>query len=162
MPVRVIYAKPPQALSAAIVVRSGPPGGGGTAQGPVCPVQMASAAPATPIAPTAADAASRSAAKTPAARPLIGHLCSVKKCISLKDLTETWQAQSEYLQEAEASGTLKEGGARPLIRSHVLKGMCVLQTLLGQSNTQHRSRRDGIEDLRSDTQGGLVSAYASC
>ena len=29
-PVRVMYAKPPQALSAAIVVRSGPPGGGGT------------------------------------------------------------------------------------------------------------------------------------
>jgi hypothetical protein len=114
---------------------------------------MASAAPATQIAPTAADAASRSAAKTPAARPLIGHLCSVKECISLKDLTETWQAQSAYLQEAQAAGQLKHIGARPPIRGHVLNGMCVLQRLLGQSNTAQRLQADG----RPDTEGGLVS-----
>ena len=77
--------------------------------------------------------------------------------ISLKDLTDTWQAQIAYLQEAPVSGNLKEQGARLPIRAHVLKGMRVLQTLLGQPNTQHRSRRDGIEPLRPDTEGGLVS-----
>ena len=81
--------------------------------------------------------------------------------ISLKDLTDTWQAQIAYLQEATVSGNLKEQGARLPIRAHVLKGMRVLQTLLGQPNTQHRSRRDGIEPLRPDTEGGLVSVPIS-
>ena len=63
----------------------------------LCPVQMESAAPATPIAPTAADTASRSAAKTPAARPLISHLCLVKECISLKDLKETWHSPQNWV-----------------------------------------------------------------
>ena len=69
----------------------------------------------------------------------MGHLSgwSVKECISLKDLTETWQAQIAYLQEAQAAGQLKHIGARPPIRGHVLNGMCVLQTLLGQSNDRY-------------------------
>ena len=85
----------------------------------------------------------------------MGHLSgwSVKECISLKDLTETWQAQSAYLQEAQAAGQLKHIVARPPIRGHVLNGLCVLQTLLGQSNTVHHINTSG----RPDTQGGLVS-----
>ena len=139
----VIYAKPPQARRSSSVL--GRPAAGARRRGLLCPVHMASAAPATPIAPTAADAASRSAAKTPAARPLIGHLCSVKECISLKDLKETWQAQSAYLQEADASET----GARPArLRRSVEKGLGVLQTLLGQSNTVHHVNTSG----RPDTQ----------
>ena len=73
--------------------------------------------------------------------------------ISLKDLTDTWQAQIAYLQEATVSGNLKEQGARLPIRAHVLKGMRVLQTLLGQSNTVHHTNTFG----RPDTEGGLVS-----
>ncbi len=72
-------------------------------------------------------------------------------------LTETWQAQSAYLQEAQAAGQLKHIGARPPIRGHVLKGMCVLQTLLGQDNTVHRSQMNPGDPNRPDTEGGLVS-----
>jgi histone H3/H4 len=35
------------------------------------------------------------------------------------------------------------------------------RVLRGQPNTQHRSRRDGIEPLRPDTEGGLVSVPIS-
>ena len=118
---------------------------------------MASAGHATPTAPTRNDAGALSANKTPASRPLNYDEARATASISLKDLTDTWQAQISYLQEATVSGNLKEQGARLPIRAHVLKGMRVLQTLLGQPNTQHRSRRDGIEPLRPDTEGGLVS-----
>ena len=118
---------------------------------------MASAGHATPTAPTRNDAGALSANKTPASRPLNYDAARATASISLKDLTDTWQAQITYLQEATVSGNLKEQGARLPIRAHVLKGMRVLQTLLGQPNTQHRSRRDGIEPLRPDTEGGLVS-----
>ena len=79
--------------------------------------------------------------------------------ISLKDLTDTWQAQIAYLQEATVSGNLKEQGARLPIRAHVLKGMRVLQTLLGQSNTVHRSQINPGCPNRPDTEGGLVSHH---
>jgi hypothetical protein len=122
---------------------------------------MASAGHATPTAPTRNDAGALSANKTPASRPLNYDAARATASISLKDLTDTWQAQIAYLQEANVSGNLKEQGARLQIRAHVLKGMRVLQTLLGQPNTQHRSRRDGIEPLRPDTEGGLVSVPIS-
>ena len=133
--------------------------GPGTARrgGLLCLVQMASAGHATPTAPTRNDAGALSANKTPASRPLNYDAARATASISLKDLTDTWQAQIAYLQEATVSGNLKEQGARLPIRAHVLKGMRVLQTLLGQPNTQHRSRRDGIEPLRPDTEEGQVS-----
>ena len=138
-------------------------GGPGTARrgGLLCLVQMASAGHATPTAPTRNDAGALSANKTPASRPLNYDEARATASISLKDLTDTWQSQISYLQEATVSGNLKEQGARLPIRAHVLKGMRVLQTLLGQPNTQHRSRRDGIEPLRPDTEGGLVSVPIS-
>ena len=146
----------PASASAVLALRRGGPG---TARrgGLLCLVQMASAGHATPTAPTRNDAGALSANKTPASRPLNYDEARATASISLKDLTDTWQAQIAYLQEATVSGNLKEQGARLPIRAHVLKGMRVLQTLLGQPNTQHRSRRDGIEPLRPDTEGGLVS-----
>ena len=129
--------------------------GPGTARrgGLLCLVQMASAGHATPTAPTRNDAGALSANKTPASRPLNYDAARATASISLKDLTDTWQAQITYLQEATVSGNLKEQGARLPIRAHVLKGMRVLQTLLGQSNTVQRSNING----RPDTEGGLVS-----
>ena len=70
----------------------------------LCPVKMSSAAPATPNVSTGMDEASRSAAKTPAAaRQLIAQHTSAVASISVQQLTETWQAQIEYLQEATVS-----------------------------------------------------------
>jgi hypothetical protein len=133
--------------------------GPGTARrgGLLCLVQMASAGHATPTAPTRNDAGALSANKTPASRPLNYDAARATASISLKDLTDTWQAQITYLQEATVSGNLKEQGARLQIRAHVLKGMRVLQTLLGQSNTVHRSQIIPGCPNRPDTEGGLVS-----
>jgi hypothetical protein len=105
------------------------------------------------------DEASRSAAKTPAAaRQLIAQHTSAVASISVQQLTETWQAQIEYLQEATVSRQLKADGKRSTIRLHVFKGMGVLQKLLGQANTQQRTRAGGvIEAPRPDTEGGQVS-----
>ena len=120
---------------------------------------MASAGHATPTAPTRNDAGALSANKTPASRPLNYDAARATASISLKDLTDTWQAQIAYLQEATVSGNLKEQGARLPIRAHVLKGMRVLQTLLGQSNTVHRSQIIPGCPNRPDTEGGLVIAH---
>ena len=138
-------------------------GGPGTARrgGLLCLVQMASAGHATPTAPTRTDAGALSAAKTQAFRPLNYDAATATASISLKDLTDTWQAQIAYLQEATVSGNLKEQGARLPIRAHVLKGMHVLQTLLGQSNTVHRSQIIPGCPNRRDTEGGLVSVPIS-
>ena len=117
---------------------------------------MASAGHATPTAPTRNDAGALSANKTPASRPLNYDEARATASISLKDLTDTWQAQITYLQEATVSGNLKEQGARLQIRAHVLKGMRVLQTLLGQSNTVHCSQIIPGCPNSPDTEGGLV------
>ena len=69
-------------------------------------------------APTRTDAGALSAAKTPAFRPLNYDAATATASISLKDLTDTWQAQIAYLQEATVSGNLKEQGARLPIRAH--------------------------------------------
>ena len=144
-----------QASAVLALRRCGP----GTARrrGLLCLVQMASAGHATPTAPTRNDAGALSANKTPASRPLNYDEARATASISLKDLTDTWQAQIAYLQEATVSGNLKEQGARLPIRAHVLKGMRVLQTLLGQSNTVHRSQINPGCPNRPDTEGGLVS-----
>ena len=130
--------------------------GPGTARrgGLLCLVQMASAGHATPTAPTRNDAGALSANKTPASRPLNYDEARATASISLKDLTDTWQKQCTYPQEADA---LVEEKRPARVRRCVAKGLGVLQTLLGQPNTQHRSRRDGIEPLRPDTEGGQVS-----
>ena len=145
-----------ETASAVLALRRGGPG---TARrgGLLCLVQMASAGHATPTAPTRNDAGALSANKTPASRPLNYDEARATASISLKDLTDTWQAQITYLQEATVSGNLKEQGARLQIRAHVLKGMRVLQTLLGQSNTVHRSQIIPGCPNSPDTEGGLVS-----
>ena len=143
----------PASASAVLALRRGGPG---TARrgGLLCLVQMASAGHATPTAPTRTDAGALSAAKTPAFRPLNYDAATATASISLKDLTDTWQKQCTYPQEADA---LVEEKRPARVRCCVVKGLGVLQTLLGQPNTQHRSRRDGIEPLRPDTEGGQVS-----
>ena len=147
---------------------------------------MASAGHATPTAPTRNDAGALSANKTPASRPLNYDEARATASISLKDLTDTWQKQCTYVQEADASAEEKRparvrrcvakglgvlqtllGQSNTVHRSQINPGcpnrpdteggLGVLQTLLGQPNTQHRSRRDGIEPLRPDTEGGQVS-----
>ena len=127
-------------------------GGPGTARrgGLLCLVQMASAGHATPTAPTRNDAGALSANKTPASRPLNYDEARATASISLKDLTDTWQKQCTYVQEADASAEEK----RPArLRRCVAKGLGVLQTLFGQSNTVHHTNTFG----RPDTEGGLVS-----
>ena len=103
---------------------------------------MASAGHATPTAPTRNDAGALSANKTPASRPLNYDEARATASISLKDLTDTWQKQCTYPQEADA---LVEEKRPARVRRCVAKGLGVLQTLLGQPNTQHRSRRDGFD-----------------
>jgi len=60
---------------------------------------------------------------------------SAAESISVQQLTETWQAQIEYLQEATLLRQLKADGKRSSIRLHVRKGMGVLQRLLARPST---------------------------
>ena len=115
---------------------------------------MASAGHATPTAPTRNDAGALSANKTPASRPLNYDEARATASISLKDLTDTWQKQCTYPQEADA---LVEEKRPARVRRCVAKGLGVLQTLLGQNNTVQRSNING----RPDTEGGLVSVPIS-
>ena len=139
----------PASASAVLALRRGGPG---TARrgGLLCLVQMASAGHATPTAPTRNDAGALSANKTPASRPLNYDEARATASISLKDLTDTWQKQCTYPQEADA---LVEEKRPARVRRCVAKGLGVLQTLLGQNNTVQRSNING----RPDTEGGLVS-----
>ena len=134
--------------------------GPGTARrgGLLCLVQMASAGHATPTAPTRNDAGALSANKTPASRPLNYDAATATASISLKDLTDTWQKQCTYPQEADA---LVEEKRPARVRRCVAKGLGVLQTLLGQSNTVHRSQINPGCPNRPDTEGGLVSVPIS-
>ena len=118
---------------------------------------MASAGLATPTAPTGQDAGVLSSRKTPAARTLMPVECEPAS-ISEQHLKDAWQAQMRFCENAAALGTLKKNGSRPgYLREHVAEGLAVVQKLLGQSNTAHRSQiRPGFPN-RPDTQGGLVS-----
>ena len=97
-------------------------------------------------APTRTDAGALSAAKTPAFRPLNYDAATATASITLKDLTDTWQKQCTYPHEADA---LVEEKRPARVRRCVAKGLGVLQTLLGQNNTVHRSNING----RPDTEG---------
>ena len=101
---------------------------------------MASAGHATPTTPTRTDAGALSAAKTPAFHPLNYDAATETTSISLKDLTDTWQKQCTYPQEADA---LVEEKRPARVRRCVAKGltaraspadvmtMCVLRTFDG-------------------------------
>ena len=128
----------------------------GTALGLLCPVQMASAGLATPTAPTGQDAGVLSSRKTPAAQTLMPVVCEPAS-ISEQHLKDAWQAQMRFCENAAALGTLKKDGSRARIREHVAQGLALVQRLLGQSNTAHRSQIIPGFPNRPDTQGGLVS-----
>ena len=119
---------------------------------------MASAGLATPTAPTGQDAGALSSRKTPAARTLIAVAACEPASISEQHLEDACQAQIRFREDAAALGTLKKNGSRPgYLREHVAQGLALVQRLLGQSNTAHRSQiRPGFPN-RPDTQGGLGS-----
>ena len=83
---------------------------------------------------------------------LLHDVARANASISLKDLTDTWQKQCTYPQEADA---LVEEKRPARVRRCVAKGLGVLQTLLGQSNTVHRSQINPGCPNRPDTEGGL-------
>ena len=121
---------------------------------------MASAGLATPTAPTGQDAGALSSRKTPAARALMpGPVAACEPAsISEQHLKDACQAQIRFREDAAALGTLKKNGSRPgYLREHVAQGLALVQRLLGQSNTAHRSQIIPGFPNRPDTQGGLVS-----
>ena len=62
------------------------------------------------------------------------------------------------LQSATQTGTLLDNGQRPgRLRRHIELGLAVAQQLLGQKNTQHRTR-DEFQG-RHDTAGGQVCGH---
>ena len=86
---KTFSVKPSAARRAKAVVPRSSLRWGTAGAGLVCPVQMVSASSETPIAPTGADTASRSVAKTPAARSLISDTACAQFSTSVKQLTET-------------------------------------------------------------------------
>ena len=78
--------------------------------------------------------------------------------ITRRTLQEACQVQRHHLHAATQAGTLKDKGKRPdHLRRHIELGLAVAQQLLGQKNTQHRTR-DEFQG-RHDTAGGQVCGH---
>ena len=67
--------------------------------------------------------------------------------ITLDALQKACQQQQQHLEAATKAGTLKNIGSRSQARlpQHIVDGLGAAQALLGQDNTEHRTRNGGEE-----------------